>query len=188
MGYGRFNYMSRLLLAIFALAAVSFSVSGESVTQAANTSGTSQKAVVLSKLSEPVYPALARQAAITGDVDLMLSIRPDGTLESAVVVSGHSMLRQAALESAQRSQFECSGCGGGATSYLLRYNFQLIPLDHTKDCMALTDEERYGHAPARLDPSKHEVTVFAKVAETCDPAVERFRSLKCLYLWRCGVR
>jgi TonB family protein len=180
--------MKRLLFLIFALAVVSCFSADECAAQAPDASGRTQGAVVLSKLSEPAYPPLARQARITGEVDLVLGIRLDGTIESAAVVSGHPMLRQAALESAQQSQFECSSCSGGATLYSLRYNFQLIPLDHTKDCTALTDEERYGHAPPKLDPSQHEVTVFAKVAGTCDPAVERVRSLKCLYLWRCGVR
>src|SRR5712692_11252304 len=69
------------------------------------------------KLSDPTYPRLAQQARITGDVDLMLTIQRDGSVESAVVVSGHPMLQQAALESAQRSQFECKGCGEAVTSY-----------------------------------------------------------------------
>jgi len=69
----------------------------------------SQGKVVLTKLFEPTYPPLARQARIAGDVELMLSIRRDGSVESAVFVSGHPMLKQAALDSAQRSQFKCGG-------------------------------------------------------------------------------
>jgi hypothetical protein len=100
------------------------------------------------------------------------------------------MLAETAIQSAKRSQFECSGCDADLTSYSLRYKFELLPVDHTKDCASLTDEERNGYPPPRVDLSQHEVTVFGKVMETCDPAAElvRIRSMKCLYLWKCGVR
>jgi hypothetical protein len=41
-----------------------------------------------------------------------------------------------------------------------------------------------------MDTSKHEVIISAWPTWTCDPSVEliKVRSVKCLYLWRCGVR
>jgi protein TonB len=42
----------------------------------------------------PTYPPLARQAGISGDVELKLEIRKDGSVQSATVVSGHPMLTQ----------------------------------------------------------------------------------------------
>ena len=63
--------------------------------------------VFLVKLSPPVYPPLARQARIMGDVRIQLAIRRDGSIESSEGVSGHPLLKQAALESAQQSEFEC---------------------------------------------------------------------------------
>jgi TonB family protein len=63
------------------------------------------------KLFPPVYPPLAKQARIAGDVQLTLAVRPDGSINSATVVSGHPLLKQAALDSAQRSQFACEKCG-----------------------------------------------------------------------------
>jgi hypothetical protein len=51
-----------------------------------------EQQVVLSRLSSPMYPPLARQARISGDVDLVLRIRQDGIIESAEVVSGHHNL------------------------------------------------------------------------------------------------
>jgi TonB family protein len=143
---------------------------------------------VLTKLSPPIYPPLARQARINGEVDLKLGIRPDGTVGSVCVISGHPMLSQVAMESAQQSQFDCSACASGLNSYSVRYKFELLPLDHTKDCATLTDEERNGSPPPRVDLSQHEITVFGKVMETCDPAAElrKVRSARCLYLWRCA--
>lgn len=107
--------------------------------QSASGSDTPQAGVVLSKLSDPAYPPLARQARIAGDVDLMLAIRRDGSVESAVVVSGHPMLTQAALDSARLSQFECQGCGNAVTSYALKYTFQIAPSDPPKDCAKQPD-------------------------------------------------
>ena len=52
--------------------------------------------VELVKLSTPVYPAIARTALITGDVKVQLSIRSDGSVESATLVSGDSTLKGSA--------------------------------------------------------------------------------------------
>lgn len=159
-----------------------------SVAQTAANTGTPVDHVVLTKLSPPIYPPLARQARINGEVDLELGIRPDGSVGSVSVISGHPILKPIAVESAQGSQFECSACTIALTSYLVRYKFELIPLDHTKDCAALTDQERNGSPPPKVDLANHEIVVFGKAMETCDPAVElrKVRSAKCVYLWRCG--
>jgi TonB family protein len=61
---------------------------------------------ILVSLSKLVYPPLARQANIYGEVKVAVTVRPDGTSE-AVVESGHPMLKQAALDSATQSHFEC---------------------------------------------------------------------------------
>jgi TonB family protein len=66
--------------------------------------------IALTTLSPPVYPPLAREARIMGDVKVQLGIRRDGSVASAEVVSGPPMLQQAALESARKSAFLCQGC------------------------------------------------------------------------------
>ena len=158
--------------------------------QIAKNEGTQVSHVALTKLSPPIYPPLARQARINGEVELALGLRPDGTVGLVSLVSGHPMLAPVAINSAKQSQFECSGCPAGLTSYAVRYKFELLPLDHTKDCASLTDEERNVSPTPSVDASQHEITVFGKVMETCDPAVElrKVRSAKCLYLWGCGRR
>ena len=60
-----------------------------------------QTAVVMSKLAPPRYPSLALQARIQGDVQIAVGVRRDGTVESASTTSGHAVLGQAALQSAQ---------------------------------------------------------------------------------------
>lgn len=154
----------------------------------AENKGTEVGHVVLTKLSPPIYPPLARQARINGEVELVLGLRPDGTVASVSLVSGHPILTGVAIESANQSQFECPGCAVGLTSYSVRYKFELLPLNHTKDCASLTDEERNVSPPPSVDATNSEITVFGKVAETCDPAVKlrKVRAAKCLYLWSCG--
>ena len=81
---------------------------------------------VMVTLFNPNYPPLASLANITGDVGLKLGVGNDGSIESAVVVSGHPMLRDAALDSARKSRFECPGCREPVTSYSLTYSFRLV--------------------------------------------------------------
>lgn len=130
-------------------------------TQAAPGVTTSETRVALTNLSSPVYPPLARQARITGDVRIQLRIRKDGSVESAEVVSGPQMLKQAALESAQKSTFECEGsssgvfvvgCWDAVTSFTLIYTFGIRDDLDGLDC-----------------------------------TVTRARSRKCFYLWGCGL-
>jgi len=59
-------------------------------------SSSPEQSVVLTKLVQPVYPPVAKQTRVTGDVELTLEVRADGSLESAIVVSGHPLLKQAA--------------------------------------------------------------------------------------------
>jgi len=81
---------------------------------------------VMVQLFGPKYPPLAQSARIAGEVELKLRIRKDGSINSVVLVSGHPMLTQAALDSARQSRFECPGCADEVTTYSLIYSFQII--------------------------------------------------------------
>jgi len=94
--------------------------------------------VVLDSVYPPVYPPLARQARIMGDVKVLVGVRQDGSVASAEVVSGHPMLKQAALDSAQRSTFLCRDCKSPATLFTVTYTFGTrIDLDDP-DCSNTT--------------------------------------------------
>lgn len=164
-------------------------IPGKSSAQVVSSSATVEDRVVLLKLSEPAYPPIARAARIQGDVSVTLGIRPDGSVESAVIVSGHPLLGLAALDSARQSRFECRACPSARNSYSLKYKFELVSPDVTKDCATLTDEELHEHS-AKVNLSQHEITVLALPVVICDPAgeIRKVRSAKCLYLWRCGSR
>jgi TonB family protein len=114
--------------------------------QGAAQAETPQTGVVITKLSPPVYPPLSRQARVTGDVKIALRIRQDGSVESAEVISGHPMLKQAALDSAQKSEFECRGCGDLGVPYSLIFTFGLRDDGSCRDVV----EERPARAPKCL--------------------------------------
>jgi TonB family protein len=151
--------------------------------QGATGASAPENGVVLIKLYPPIYPPLARQAVISGNVEVELAIRKDGSVESAVVISGHPMLKQAALDSAQKSQFECRRCDGLVSSYTLTFAFELR--DDSDCCNAWSHSET-------VSESLGHITISAPHGCLCDPTASvtriKWRSAKCLYLWRCGSR
>ncbi|MGH9517478.1 MAG: energy transducer TonB [Terriglobales bacterium] len=74
------------------------------------------------ELSPPKYPPLARTARISGDVKLEIQLRPDGTVSSVRVISGHPLLAPAAVASVKVSRFACYSCVMPAT-YIFNYTF-----------------------------------------------------------------
>ncbi len=176
-----------LIASVAGVAALSSAFIADSFAQAATSPDTLQSEVVLVNLSSPAYPPLASATRISGDVHLSLGIRRDGSVESAVIVSGHPLLQQAVLESAQQSQFECRGCTKTVTSYSLVYTFQLV--DH---CPAAKngpskDVLQDGKPRAQVIQSQNHVTVVVEPS-WCDPGIrfKKARSAKCLYLWKCS--
>ena len=149
--------------------------------------GADSHGVVLTKLVQPVYPPLARATRTTGDVDLVLSIRRDGVVESVAVVSGPPLLQPAALMSVQRSSFECRKCSVPVTAYRLVYTFQI---EGKCDCGPLgigANQTKNEQTYPQVSEAEHRVTVVALELCICDPAPTRkIRTLKCLYLWKCG--
>jgi len=175
--------MNRSFLSVctFAVTVASLFMIDQSLAQNAVSGDTKPEGVVLTELSRPSYPPLAQQTGLSGDVDLMLSIRQDGSLESAVVISGHPLLAQTALDSAQHTRFECRKCSETVTSRLV-YTFQLV---EPNSC-------RTQRKMARVTQSLDHVTVIDQRACIYDGPPDagdsrKVRSAKCLYLWRCGT-
>jgi len=153
---------------------------GNALAQISSPLATSESEVVLAKLSPVVFPPLARMANIFGEVRIQVAIRKDGSVASAELVSGHPMLKQAALESAQTSQFECRGCSDAVTPYLLTYTFEIK--DDGNCCDA------HSHAPEVTQAQAH-ITIVSTKFCICDPSstlTKKVRSAKCFYLWKCG--
>jgi periplasmic protein TonB len=60
------------------------------------------QAAKLIRQPQPVYPQIARQARISGTVELAAIIGEDGHIQQLTVVSGHPLLRQAALDAVKQ--------------------------------------------------------------------------------------
>jgi hypothetical protein len=176
--------MSRFFYSACALAAVAVLTCSalKSSPQSAASLGSPQSSVVLIKAFQPVYPLLARQARITGDVVLLLGIRQNGSVESVSAVSGHPLLLQAAENSAKQSQFECRNCALPVMTYRLRYTFQLmVPASCTIAQCGKTFEE-----PEQTEELPGHVTSSASYVSLCSCVpYTHVHSAKCLYLWKC---
>jgi TonB family protein len=107
---------------------------------------------------EPVYPQMARIAHIVGRVTLEITVHPDGFVTIGNA-AGHPILVQAAKDSVQKSKLSCEGCGAEPHSFTIVYEF--------------------GFA----DPLPPPAVIVPR------PAIrrQRERSVRCLYLWRCGT-
>jgi TonB family protein len=114
-----------------ALVALSMLLIGMSLAQNTTLPERKDFNVILEELSPPVYPPLARQARIRGDVVVKMGIRKDGSVASQQVIDGHPILKPAAIASIQKSRFVCSGCSEDVTSYSLTYTFSLR---ENRDC------------------------------------------------------
>jgi TonB family protein len=142
----------------------------------------SQPHFVIAKLPPPVYPAMARTARVSGDVEVKISLQRNGIIGSVEATSGPAMLRQAAIDSVRQTQFACGQCSETAPPFKIVYRFQLAePLS----CLEQSDSSY-----PRITQSLDTITIIDRTTQTCDPAATiekvRARSAKCLFLWECG--
>ena len=146
--------------------------------------------IVLVTLSKPTFSPLARQANVEGDVIVEVTVRPDGSTE-ATLVKGHPMLKQAALDSAMQSRFECRVCTA-PLSYTLVYKFTRTSEGSCCDGMgAPVKVEQEPRSYDERGRPQTRVTISAEKICLCDPSftlTKKVRSLKCLYLWKCSTR
>lgn len=79
-----------------------------------------------SSLPQPAYPAIARAAGAKGSVQVQVTIDESGRVVSASAVSGHPMLRAAAVGAAQRARFSPTLLSGQPVKVtgVITYNFQ----------------------------------------------------------------
>lgn len=75
----------------------------------------------------PPYPAEAKAAGASGVVAVQVLVSEDGTVESAEAVSGHPLLRDAAVEAAKRARFSPTRLSGQPVKVTgtVTYNFVL---------------------------------------------------------------
>lgn len=76
---------------------------------------------------QPPYPVIARQARIQGSVQVQIDISEDGAVTNVTLLSGHPLLRDAALQAAKQWQFIPTELNGQRVRAigLLTFNFTL---------------------------------------------------------------
>jgi TonB family protein len=154
--------------------------------------GESRRAPVIVDVKPSPYPQLAFAAHVSGVVELDLAVRHDGTLQSADVISGPAMLRQAALGAVQQARFECHGCGEAPTQTHVAVQYTLgevRPCPATEESStAFIEKESY----LQVTHSDDAISITDRPIGTCDYAAtiskSSARSVKCLFLWHCGWR
>ena len=57
-------------------------------------------------LPQPIYPAAARAVRASGSVSVQVTVDENGNVLSATAVSGHPLLRRAAVDAAKKAIFE----------------------------------------------------------------------------------
>jgi|HubBroStandDraft_5_1064220.scaffolds.fasta_scaffold50876_2 TonB family protein len=98
--------MKRNLLGplVFALAFSSLAAAQEAAPQSIAVDKTQMASQMIKKVS-PVYPPLARQARIQGQVVLKVEITKSGDVENIQLVSGHPMLAPSAIEAVKQWKY-----------------------------------------------------------------------------------
>jgi TonB family protein len=89
--------------------------------------GGNQQQTKLTSQAKPVYPALAKEARISGVVHLSALIGKDGGVRDLKVMSGHPLLVQAAMEAVQQWRYEPTLLNGAPVEVLTQIdvNFTL---------------------------------------------------------------
>jgi protein TonB len=78
-------------------------------------------------LPQPVYPPMAKAARVSGTVNVQVLVDETGKVISATAVSGHPLLRQAAVQAAYRARFTPTLLSGQPVKVqgIITYNFVL---------------------------------------------------------------
>lgn len=201
--------MRRLVVSVAVAAAMAASGwIGHASSPSASASDLAQAVVVPVRVPRPVYPPIAVSVRVSGEVEVKVAVRPDGSVESATIVSSVPLLSQPALEAAEKSQFECRGCTEPATPYSLVFAFRF-------DDMPPVPADLQQQEIVSVTPSQARITIIAETplisgivfssylvrSPKClwlSPCVSHWagldyyyfkvRSAKCLWLWECGYK
>ncbi len=124
---------------------------------------------LLSKV-DPVYPALARQARISGDVRIILTIQPDGHVQYIQIVSGHPLLVPATLDAVKQWVYApIPSAGTLAVTVPFRIDGGTEPLGNSSTMQALA---QYGKPTITEHPLKVRIggaVQQAKLTSKVDP-------------------
>jgi TonB family protein len=145
---------------------VAFALLTLTMLPSAGQEGKSETRIQIKKMEIPSYVPLARQAGVSGDVTLHLTVNKSGEVASVDVVSARppkgwgEAFAAVAIEAAKRSQFSCASCAGDTFEHTVTYQFDFPPVPDGA-CMLQPPPI----PPSKIDSVSH-VTVRPK-AWTC---------------------
>lgn len=125
------------------------------------------------ELVRPVYHPIAVSAGVSGDVVVVVRVRPDGGLAGMDLVRGIPLLTEACQRAIEASRFECIDCVD-EQRHTITYSFGFD--------LAQKEPETDAQTGSRV-----QITAASPVVSH-GPVPRPVRSSKCLYLWRCGWR
>lgn len=128
----------------------------------------------------PEYPRDAQIAHIAGTVKIEFTIGRNGVITIGKS-TGHPLLVPAAEKGVKASKFSCKDCEDNTEALAVVFDFSIA----NHDCREAEMNPPY---TAKLDSNGH-VSIIAEPVCTSDPVVKTVhkRSLRCLYLWKCGT-
>ena len=133
-------------------------------------------------LDRPVYPRLAQLAHIQGRAQIEIRLEPDGKASIVSSSGDHGLLVEAARQALEGSQLSCDNCNGRSGLFTIDFDYTLVARPSASPC---SDNE----SSAVLDSATH-ITVSTKMpcVYRYGLVVQKVRSPRCLYLWRCARR
>jgi TonB family protein len=118
---------------------------------------------------KPIYPATAESGKVQGDVVINVEISPDGMVRSTRVLSGPTMLRQAAASAVKQWRYSPFHSGGGTTAVtgnvLMSFTLREKPEVHTPHERSATGSYSVS---VGFPPSDHQGEPDAEVAKRFD--------------------
>src|SRR5215813_4703904 len=104
------------------------------------------------KRVEPTYPPLAKAARVSGAVVVEVTVDTDGKVIAARAVSGHPLLKDAAVAAARQWVFTPTSLSGQAVRVIgtITFNFQVEPRKEDLEALKKAEED------VRLNPNSAE--------------------------------
>jgi Ca-activated chloride channel homolog len=108
---------------------------------------------------QPTYPATARAARASGSVQVLITVDENGQVQATQIISGHPLLRAAALEAARQWRFNPTQLSGKPIKMqgVLTFNFELdknaVSSEPAAPLTPSPEERAAQHLRAKLHPS-----------------------------------
>ena len=143
--------------------------------------------VVLRQIPAPEvrYPPIAESARVSGQVNVQVGVRPDGSVAEVTVFPqtdlSWRLLQGTAVDAASRATFECHDCTQPSTPHLIAFVFSLDGSDSGSHALPTTWKQ--------TGDASSQVNVFGRVPIiSVGPPSKPFhvRAARCLWLWRCS--